>query len=100
MLSFQKGELVLRSSRRVSLERPQTTPRVMGRFAVELLRGEELVERVRFDFPLLGGGEGEEVFESGLRAEREVMVPWLSEATRARWYDRKTQAEGELPYPP
>jgi hypothetical protein len=35
------------------LERPTTTARVMGRFAIELWVGKELLDRVRFDVPLL-----------------------------------------------
>ena len=39
---------------RSSSPRPRETPRAMGRFALELFEGPALIERVRFDFPLLG----------------------------------------------
>ena len=42
------------------------TPRAMGRFALELFEGPTLIERVRFDFPMLG----DEPRDAGLRAIR------------------------------
>ncbi len=39
--------------RSVDLSKPEPTARVMGRFAVEFWIGKELLDRVRFDVPLL-----------------------------------------------
>jgi|HubBroStandDraft_6_1064221.scaffolds.fasta_scaffold67395_2 hypothetical protein len=39
----------------VMLDQPAETPRVMGRFALELWVGRELLDRVRFNVPLMGG---------------------------------------------
>lgn len=36
----------------VTLDKPQSTPRLMGRFAIELYVGPELLERARFNVPL------------------------------------------------
>jgi hypothetical protein len=37
------------------LEKPAESPRVIGRFALELWVGRELLDRVRFNVPLMGG---------------------------------------------
>jgi hypothetical protein len=38
------------------LKQPAETPRVLGRFALELYVGPELLDRVRFNVPLMGSG--------------------------------------------
>ncbi len=43
----------------VTLKKPEPTPRVMGRYAIELYVGKELLDRVRFDVPLGGDGPPE-----------------------------------------
>ena len=43
----------LLSTSEALLETPRETPRVMGRFALELWEKDRLLERARFDFPLL-----------------------------------------------
>ena len=50
----QKGEVYLLGVKKVDLPGPQATPRAIGRFAIELFEGPVLIERVRFDFPMLG----------------------------------------------
>jgi hypothetical protein len=57
-LRWDKGSIYLLGVHPLELPAPQATPRVMGRFAVELYSGATLVERARFDFPMLGAGEG------------------------------------------
>ena len=37
------------------LDKPAESPRVLGRFALELWVGRELLDRVRFNVPLMGG---------------------------------------------
>ena len=96
---FERGKLVLISQREKLESQPVLTPRRMGRFAVELFLGPELVERVRFDFPLLGDGSGS-ALENGLSTQTRVLVPLLSRATRARLLDRKSRQELILQWPP
>jgi hypothetical protein len=52
-LGYRAGSIVFGGARRVELPKPTGTPRAMGRFALELYVGKELIDRVRFDFPLL-----------------------------------------------
>src|SRR5690606_35267817 len=53
-LRWDRGEVYLVSVHEVDMGGPHSTPRVMGRFALELFEGPTLIERVRFDFPMLG----------------------------------------------
>jgi hypothetical protein len=61
-----------------------------------------LLERIRFDFPLLGAGAPEEndALEGGLTTETKVRIPWSDRANHARILDRKTRKSVEIPWPP
>ncbi len=105
---YREGQIELRSVEPVELEKPVATARRMGRFAVELLIGQELIDRVRFDFPLLAGEEAlgkrrphdaPPSFEKRLTTRTTVMVPHSERATRARLVDRATGRILELPWP-
>jgi hypothetical protein len=52
-VSVRQGKPFLGTARAVALDKPASTARVMGRFAVEFWIGKELIDRVRFDVPLL-----------------------------------------------
>jgi hypothetical protein len=91
-------------------ERPRETARQMGRYAIELWRGHELIERVRFDFPLLAAEPVAETgpkrlnappsFAAGSRLRRVVLVPASPRAARAVLVDRATGNALGLPWPP
>jgi hypothetical protein len=49
------GKVAVDGVKAVSYEKPVETPRVVGRFAIELYIGRELLDRVRFNVPLMGG---------------------------------------------
>jgi hypothetical protein len=108
-LAYRAGEVSLRGARRVALARPTATARMMGRFAVELYVGRELLDRVRFNFPLLGAGDGDldgtrwdapPSFERGLSAGSAVMIPHSERTTRALVVDRATGRQWPVPWPP
>jgi hypothetical protein len=98
-LGFEEGAVHLVASESVQLAAPVRTPRRLGRFAAELWLGLELLERVRFDFPLLGAG-GEAALEPGLSAQTLVEIPELESATQLVIVDRKTGKRLPLPWPP
>src|SRR3954469_4524888 len=50
-LRWDSGDVFLVAVRKVEMPSPMTTPRVMGRFAIELTERGNLIERTRFDFP-------------------------------------------------
>lgn len=101
-IRFNKGEVTIVSTTLVSLDAPRSTPRKIGRFAFELWTGAQLVERLRFDFPLLGASSGEEkdVIEAGLVTSTKIRIPRAARASSARILDRKTRREISVPWPP
>lgn len=102
VVEFHRGTLRVVSVRNVRLAQPASTPRRVGRFALELWSGDELVERVRFDFPLLGATQPgrDDPLGAGLSAQTKVRIPASSRARRARILDRKTREEVEIAWPP
>jgi hypothetical protein len=92
------------------LERAQATPRRIGRFAFELWLGHELIDRSRFDFPLLAGeaprSESRQMlrevpsFAPGARVSVTLSVPASQRATRARILDRATGDFVTVAWPP
>lgn len=106
-LRWDKGDLYLLGVHGLALPQPQATPRAMGRFALELFEGAALVERVRFDFPLLGAGEVLDAgrgappsFERKLVTRIGVMFPASKRGTRLELWDRATGRRWALPWPP
>jgi hypothetical protein len=98
---YARGEVQLAEARLRTFARPVVSPRRLGRFAVELWIGLELVERVRFDFPLLGAEESPGMaLERGLVTTQRVLVPATDRPTRAVLVDRATGQEIELRWPP
>jgi len=107
-LGYRGGVVVFGGARRVELAKPAGTPRAMGRFALELFIGKELIDRVRFDFPLLGADEFADTprrwdsppsFERHLTTRAAVILPHSERATRAVLVDRATGNVWALPWP-
>lgn len=81
------------------------TPRVMGRFAIELWEGKTLLERVRFDFPGLGAPDNGGHFalpsmQAKLTTRIGVIFPQTKRGTRLELLDRATSTRWDLPWPP
>jgi hypothetical protein len=82
----------------------------MGRFALELWIGRELIDRVRFDFPLIAAEETPGITRRPLHdapsmvphavARIRVSLPASPRATRLILVDRATEKIQELPWPP
>lgn len=101
-LRWDRGDVWLLATRPLELSEPRTTPRVMGRFAVELFEGAALVERVRFDFPLLGAPEtdGGVSIATKLRTRIGVIFPATKRGTRLELLDCATDRRWSMPWPP
>lgn len=101
-LRWDRGQVWLLGVRELELPAPQATPRAMGRFALELFEGHTLLERVRFDFPLLGAAESDAAvsFESKLRTRIGVVFPATKRGTRLELLDRATNRRLSLSWPP
>ena len=106
-LRWDRGDVWLLDVEPLELAAPQATPRAMGRFALELFEGPALVERVRFDFPMLGAPEPGDAgwrappsLTQKLRTRVGVVFPATSRGTRLDLWDRATNRRWSLPWPP
>ena len=91
----------------VDLETARPTPRVIGRFALELFEGKTLVERARFDFPGLIDGDFADAghadpprFDRKMTTRIAVMFPRTSRGTKLELWDRATNKRFPLNWPP
>lgn len=92
------------------LDHPEPSARRIGRFAFELWIGAALIERIRFDFPLLGAEvprtgtrrplHEDPSFAPGARVSIRLQVPASSRATRAQILDRATGQVTPVDWPP
>ncbi len=100
-LRWVRGEVYLISMRPTTLAEPRESPRVMGRFALELYEGGTLVERVRFDFPLLGAVDAERGARLApkLSTRVGVMFPAIARGTHFELWDRATDTRWPIPWP-
>ncbi|HET9934037.1 MAG TPA: hypothetical protein VFQ35_25210 [Polyangiaceae bacterium] len=111
-LSFDAGKVAVVAARARHFDKPVVSARRIGRFAIELWIGRELVERIRFDFPGLGlearpAEQGTRRplfppanFAQGVHSRQTVLVPAAPRARRALLVDRATGESQELPWPP
>jgi hypothetical protein len=106
-LRWDRGDVYLLGVHRIDLPAPQETPRAMGRFALELFEGPTLIERVRFDFPLLGdeprdagGIRKVPYFGAKLSTRIGVMFPATNRGTKLQLTDRASEKRWDLPWPP
>ena len=103
---YDKGDVYLLGVHRVDLPSVQETPRAMGRFALELFEGPTLIERVRFDFPLLGAGPPRDAgpsdpdFQKKLTTRIGVLFPASTRGTKLQLWDRATDRRWDLAWPP
>jgi hypothetical protein len=105
-LRWDRGEVWLLDVSAIELPVAQATPRAMGRFALELFEGPALIERVRFDFPLLatpdlgdGGWKAPPSLSQKLRTRIGVVFPATRRGTRLELLDRATNRRWSLPWP-
>ncbi|AUX47832.1 uncharacterized protein SOCE26_093570 [Sorangium cellulosum] len=103
-----KGRSSIVRVRPVSLGRPAATARVMGRFAIELYVGKELLDRIRFDVPLTGDAPEKPsgvlfrrpTFDEGVTSRLRVQMADNPRASWAKLVDRKTGVEERFVWPP
>lgn len=108
-LAYDAGKVRVKSVDKKKFEEPMLTARRYGRFAIELWIGRELVDRVRFDFPLVHpephdeapGSSGSPISLSAkAHSEQTVLVPASPRATRAVLVDSSNGQVDELQWPP
>lgn len=106
-LRWDRGDIYLLEVHKVDMAGPHLTPRVMGRFALELFEGPTVIERVRFDFPMLGAPEAPDAgmktpprFGPKLRTRIGVLFPATKRGTKLELWDRARDVRMALPWPP
>ena len=101
-LRWDRGDVYLLGARKITMPTPMTTPRVMGRFAIELWERGKLVERTRFDFPGMAvpDEEGGIQILPKLRTRIGVFFPATSRGDKLVLVDRLTAQQWALPWPP
>ena len=109
-LLYEGGNVSVEHVEKRTLPKPVTTVRHMGRFALELWIGHELIDRVRFDFPLIASEDTPGATRRPLHdapslgphaiARSSVLVPASPRATRLVLLDRATGKAQEFPWPP
>jgi hypothetical protein len=109
-LVYDKGAIRVDQPEPFCLDRARATARKMGRYAFELWLGRDLVERLRFDFPLLATEEPPTGsrrpmretprFAPGAVVSITLRIPASERATSARILDRATGQSTIVPWPP
>ncbi|HEV3192452.1 MAG TPA: hypothetical protein VGY54_18200 [Polyangiaceae bacterium] len=106
-LRWERGDVWLLGTRSFLMQAPRITPRTMGRFALELYEGPALIERVRFDFPMLAvpdtadaGWASPPSLTRKMRTRIGVIFPATDRGTRLELWDRASGDRWLLPWPP
>lgn len=101
-LRWDRGDVYLVAVHKIDMPAPMTTPRVLGRFAIELTDKGTLVERVRFDFPGLAvpDEEGGIRMTARLRTRIGVFFPATIRGDKLELVDKTTLQHWALPWPP
>jgi len=101
-LRWQNGEPRLVGVTRADLIKPEPSARVFGRFAIELFEGKTLIERVRFDFPMLNEPSAPKSIDlqKKLSTRIGVFFPRTARGNRLELLDRATDRRWSLPWPP
>ena len=109
-LVYEGGNVRVEHTEKRTSPKPVSTVRHMGRFALELWIGHELIDRVRFDFPLIAAEDAPGATRRPLHqapslgpnaiARISVLVPASPRATRLVLVDRATGKAQEFPWPP
>jgi hypothetical protein len=108
-LQYVRGEIRVAKVEQLHLEEPREGDRRTGRFAIELWSNQTLLDRLRFDFPLLAVEtphtdqrpiRREAVFSAGADVSTTLQVPSIPEIDRAQIVDRVTGQIAPLSWPP
>jgi hypothetical protein len=105
-IAVDKGNVTIAKVTEVELDKPAATPRVVGRYALELQIGKELLDRLRFNVPLGGDGPHDDDRPGLKRPEFRVTTKFfvrMADAPRAttlRLVDRATGDVRVFAWPP
>jgi hypothetical protein len=107
-VSAKSGKVTVDRATARTLAQPAETPRIFGRFALELYIGRELLDRIRFDMPLMGdegsskgrSGLPRPNFGEGVTVPQTVRIADNPRAAYLQLVDRKTGTTQRYAWPP
>lgn len=100
-VKYDRGSVSIVKVRREKLPVKGAVDRHMGRFAAELLSGPTVIERIRFDFPLINDdSKTAEAYEKGLVVTVDVKIPDSDRPNKLEIWDRATDKRWKFDYPP
>jgi hypothetical protein len=98
---FFHGDLEITRVRREPVAKGTVLPRRFGRFAAELYVGPTLLERARFDFPLIQSDDAiGSFYAKTLDISVDVRVPDSDRPNKLELWDRASDRRWLLRYPP
>lgn len=105
-IDVKAGVVSLGKARAATTPKPEGTPRVMGRYALELYSGRELLDRARFNVPGMGDGVRDD--KRVLKRPTMTLITTkfavrIADNPRANWarvVDRATGDEVYISWPP
>jgi hypothetical protein len=106
-ISYKNKQPTIERVRAVTLAEPASTARIIGRYAIELYIGKELLDRIRFNPPLAGDGPPDKTrrpfaaprFDDVI-AHLQVQIADNPRATYVVLLDRATGASQHFWWPP
>lgn len=108
-LELRDGNITVVSVKPVKLAEPIVTPRRVGRYAIELSIGHELIDRLRFDFPATAADDPQlgpkKLLNAPLTLSQhavghlKLLVPQSPRVRRAALVDRARESATELEWP-
>jgi hypothetical protein len=106
-IDVQSGIVSLGPARSATTSKPEGTPRVMGRWAIEIYAGKELLDRVRFNVPGMGDGphtDDKRILKrpsmDRITTHFDVRIADNPRTTSAKLVDRATGDETPIDWPP
>jgi hypothetical protein len=100
-LRFDQGTPTVDRIHRAVLSAPMQVRTFFGRFAIELYSGPVLLQRVRFDFPLIGDTESPSfAYEQTISSSTQVTISDSERPNRLVILDRATERRWAFAYPP
>jgi hypothetical protein len=107
-INVKEGVVSLGDAKSATTKKAEGTARVMGRFAIELWCGKELLDRVRFNVPGMGDGPRRTDDHRILKKPRmdlitthfNVRIADNPRTTNAKLIDRATGQETPIAWPP
>jgi len=100
-LRFDHGTPMVERIVRAKLSAPMQVRTFFGRFAIELYSGPVLLQRVRFDFPLIGDTQSPSFdYEQTISSSAQVTISDSERPNRLVIWDRATERRWVFAYPP